>query len=56
MVKQIAISLSRDTYVLADDTKFSEISFAKIADIQEATIITNDVDDELQKQYENRKT
>lgn len=56
MVKQKAISLSRETYVLADNTKFSEISFAKIADIHEATIITNDVDDETQKQYVNRTT
>ena len=33
MVKQKAIAkLSRETYVLADHTKFAEISFAKIAD------------------------
>ncbi|MEH7437030.1 DeoR/GlpR family DNA-binding transcription regulator [Neobacillus drentensis] len=54
MVKQKAISLSRETYILADNTKFAEISFAKIADIHEATIITNDLEDETQEQYRNK--
>jgi DeoR family fructose operon transcriptional repressor len=56
MVKQKAISLSRETYVLADNTKFAEISFAKIAEIHEAAIITNELEDETQKQYLNRTT
>ena len=56
MVKQKAMSLSREVYVLADDSKFSEIAFAKIADLAEATIITNELDDETQAQYENRTT
>jgi DeoR family fructose operon transcriptional repressor len=56
MVKQKAIALSRETYVLADHTKFSEISFAKIAEIHEAAIITNELDDETRKQYLNRTT
>jgi DeoR family fructose operon transcriptional repressor len=54
MVKQKAIALSRETYVLADNTKFAEISFAKIAEINEAEIITNELEDETQKQYLNR--
>lgn len=56
MVKHKAISLSRETYVLADDSKFSEVAFAKIADISEAVVITNDLDDETQTQYKNRTT
>ncbi|MED3625443.1 DeoR/GlpR family DNA-binding transcription regulator [Neobacillus thermocopriae] len=56
MVKQKAISLSREAFVLADNTKFSEISFAKIADIHEATIVTNELPDELENQYLNRTT
>jgi DeoR family transcriptional regulator, fructose operon transcriptional repressor len=51
MVKQKAISLAREVFVLADDTKFSEIAFSKIADLHEATIITNDLDDEIEQQY-----
>ncbi|MDR6122774.1 DeoR family fructose operon transcriptional repressor [Bacillus sp. SLBN-46] len=54
MVKQKAISLSREAYILADNTKFAEISFAKIADIHEAAIITNDLEDETQEQYRNK--
>jgi DeoR family transcriptional regulator, fructose operon transcriptional repressor len=54
MVKEKAISLSREVYVLADDSKFSEIAFAKIADINKAAIITNELDDETLSQYETR--
>lgn len=51
MIKQKAISLSREVFVLADNTKFSEIAFSKIADIHEATIITNELDQENAQQY-----
>ncbi|WML40188.1 DeoR/GlpR family DNA-binding transcription regulator [Neobacillus sp. OS1-2] len=54
LVKQKAISLTREAFVLADNTKFAEISFAKIADIHEVSIITNDLDEETEKQYLNR--
>src|SRR5579875_1153311 len=47
MVKQKAMTLSRESYVLADNSKFSEIAFAKIADIHEASIITNALEDDL---------
>ena len=51
MVKQLAISLTREAYVLADETKFSEISFAKIADLNEASIITNKLDPDTKEQF-----
>jgi DeoR family transcriptional regulator, fructose operon transcriptional repressor len=51
MIKQKAISLSREVFVLADNTKFSEIAFSKIADIHEAAIITNELDREIEQQY-----
>ncbi|MBO0958348.1 DeoR/GlpR transcriptional regulator [Neobacillus sp. MM2021_6] len=54
LVKQKAISLTREAFVLADNSKFAEISFAKIADIHEVAIITNDLDEETEKQYLNR--
>lgn len=56
MIKQKAISLSREVYFLADDTKFSEIAFAKIADIQEASIITNKLNAETKKLYLDKTT
>ncbi len=54
MVKQKAMTLSRESYVLADSSKFSEIAFAKIADIHEASIITNALEDDLAELYENK--
>jgi DeoR family transcriptional regulator, fructose operon transcriptional repressor len=51
MIKQRAISLSREAYVIADESKFSEIAFAKIADLNEATIITNELDAETEEQF-----
>ncbi|MDP4086385.1 MAG: DeoR/GlpR family DNA-binding transcription regulator [Bacillota bacterium] len=56
MVKQKALSLSREAYVLADETKFSEIAFSKIADIHEAVIITNELADETKDLYRSRTT
>ena len=54
LVKEKAISLSREAYVLADSTKFAEIAFAKITEIQNAAIITNDLAHEIKDQYLNR--
>jgi DeoR family transcriptional regulator, fructose operon transcriptional repressor len=54
LVKEKAISLSREAYILADSTKFAEIAFAKITDIQNASIITNELDDDVKDQYLNR--
>jgi DeoR family transcriptional regulator, fructose operon transcriptional repressor len=56
LVKQKAISLSREAYILADDAKFAEISFAKIVDIHEAAIITNELDVDTKELYLNRTT
>jgi DeoR family transcriptional regulator, fructose operon transcriptional repressor len=51
MIKELAISLSREAFVVADETKFSEIAFAKIADLHQATIITNEIDMNTKEQY-----
>jgi DeoR family fructose operon transcriptional repressor len=53
-VKQLALSLSRDAYVVADESKFSEVAFAKIADLKEANIITNLLDDHLLELFHNQ--
>ena len=54
MIKQLALSLSREAYVLADESKFSEIAFAKIADLHAATIITNEIGLETKDQYDSK--
>lgn len=43
-IKERAISLSRETYILADHTKFGEVSFSNFADLNQVKIITNKVD------------
>ena len=40
-LKEAAIELSRDPYIFADESKFGEVAFVKVADIEKATIITN---------------
>jgi DeoR family fructose operon transcriptional repressor len=54
MIKLQAINLSREAYVLADESKFSEIAFAKIADLHEATILTNELDLDTKEQYSSK--
>lgn len=56
LVKEKAISLAREAIVLADSSKFSEVSFAKISDIHKAAIITNELEAEIEKQYITRTT
>ncbi|WP_071395242.1 DeoR/GlpR family DNA-binding transcription regulator [Bacillus tuaregi] len=51
VIKEKAIALSREAFVLGDQTKFSEVSFAKIADINKATIITNELEDDTAEMY-----
>jgi DeoR family transcriptional regulator, fructose operon transcriptional repressor len=51
LIKQRAMDLSREAYVLADFSKFSEIAFAKIADIDKAVVITNEMDKETKEYY-----
>lgn len=49
-VKSTAKDLSKKTYVLADSTKFGKVSFARIASLEEAIIIT----DRHQKEYSEK--
>ncbi|MBD8067695.1 DeoR/GlpR family DNA-binding transcription regulator [Bacillus sp. PS06] len=53
-VKSLALQLSQSKYVLADHTKFHEVTFAKIADVHQAVIITNKTDDELLIDFNNK--
>lgn len=40
-LKENAIKYSRQAFVLADESKFGEVSFIKVCDLGKATIITN---------------
>lgn len=41
VLKQSAIRHSTENFVLADESKFGEVSFVKVADLEEACIITD---------------
>jgi DeoR family transcriptional regulator, fructose operon transcriptional repressor len=55
-IKKTAIELSREAMVLADDTKFGEIAFSKIADLDKAIVITNGTADDLDPAYKKQTT
>ncbi|MGM7720183.1 DeoR/GlpR family DNA-binding transcription regulator [Metabacillus sp. Hm71] len=50
-IKMTALQLSREKYVLADHTKFGEIAFSKIAELVDAKIITDDIDEDILNSY-----
>lgn len=39
-IKELAIQLSREAYILADHSKFQEVAFAKFADLTQAIVVT----------------
>lgn len=41
-IKQLALQFSDERYVLCDSNKFGQVSFAKVADLNQAQIITDD--------------
>lgn len=47
ILKKTALKLAQDGYVLADDSKLNQVSFAKIDDLQAATIIINSTETSL---------
>lgn len=49
-VKSTALNLAEKVYILADSTKFGKVSFAKIATLEEAIIIT----DKEQREYSEK--
>ncbi|MBS4172269.1 DeoR/GlpR family DNA-binding transcription regulator [Bacillus sp. FJAT-49736] len=55
-IKQKALQLSRESYVLADDTKFGEIAFSEIAPLSEASIITNLLNNDTAELYKHKTT
>ncbi|HWO76664.1 MAG TPA: DeoR/GlpR family DNA-binding transcription regulator [Bacillus sp. (in: firmicutes)] len=53
-VKATAINLGQNVFVLADHTKFHEVTFSKVADLEEATIITNETDPETIEEFRKK--
>ncbi|ALS78699.1 MULTISPECIES: DeoR/GlpR family DNA-binding transcription regulator [Planococcus] len=53
-VKQVASSLARKTFVLADHSKINKISFAKIMDLERATLIVDEISKEANAMLEKK--
>ncbi|RFA35803.1 DeoR family transcriptional regulator [Virgibacillus dokdonensis] len=56
MVKKTAANHALQTYVLADQSKKSKISFAKVLDLQEATLITEELPQDEIKRFTKETT
>lgn len=55
-VKELAISLLRETCILADDSKVGEIAFSKFGNTKDAVLITNELEEVVQSQYKKETT
>ena len=53
-LKAKAIYLSRESFVLADHTKFGEVSFSEFAKLHQAKIITNEEDSMILEKYREK--
>lgn len=53
-IKQVASSLAHQTYVLADSSKYDLVSFAKITDLKDALLITNELHEEQLEKLSNQ--
>jgi DeoR family fructose operon transcriptional repressor len=50
-IKSLAIHLGQEAFVLADRTKFHEVTFSVVGELKQATIITNVIDNEILAEY-----
>lgn len=55
-VKQLALRYSDEKYVLADSSKFSRITFAKVAELDGLHVITDEGLDDVQREAYQKKT
>lgn len=56
MVKKKSMENCKEKYILADSSKFSQISSIKFAEFDEAVVITDKLSSESFKKYDNVKT
>ena len=55
MVKKKSMDNCKERYVLADSSKFSQISSVKFSEFENATIITTELRNASYKKYKNIK-
>lgn len=56
ILKRSAIDLSKEAFVLADFSKFDETSFARVTELNQATIITDGIDSTKLAKYKKNTT
>lgn len=56
ILKRKAMELSKEAYVLADESKFGETSFAKVAELYKGKIITTGIDSAKLAKYKTNTT
>lgn len=55
-IKQLAMAQGNHVYVLTDTSKIGKVSFCHVANIEDATLITNVLDERLRQQLEKMTT
>ncbi|WP_042220498.1 DeoR/GlpR family DNA-binding transcription regulator [Oceanobacillus manasiensis] len=55
-IKQIAGNFAKRAYVLADHSKLNKVNFAKIGDLEEATLITGNLPENIKSELTAMKT
>lgn len=55
-MKAVALRQAEQVYILADYSKFNKVSFSKVASLNEATIITNQLSKEVFQQFDSLTT
>ena len=54
VIKRTAIANAQKAYVLADASKLGQITYAKVAEVEKVTIITNASEEELLKELKEK--
>ena len=54
VIKRTVIANARKAYVLADASKLGQITYAKVAEVEKVTIITNASEEELLKELKEK--
>lgn len=55
-VKKLASKLAEKTYILADHSKYEKVSFAKIDDLKNATLLTGNLSNKILDKLEKKTT
>ncbi|MDI8818154.1 hypothetical protein MJL61_23730, partial [Salmonella enterica subsp. enterica serovar Montevideo] len=52
--KKAAMSQAQHVFILADDSKFNKVNFAKMGNLDEAIIITNQINKEVSQELRSQ--